>query len=52
MSEPISTSSPRGASILAESIFAFDSRSNALLVSNKGTHAADGEVLRIRLPKH
>jgi hypothetical protein len=30
---------------------AFDSRSNALLVSNKGTHAADGEVLRIRLPK-
>jgi hypothetical protein len=31
---------------------AFDSRSNALLVSNKGTHAADGEVLRIRLPKH
>lgn len=30
---------------------AFDSRSNALLVSNKGTHAEDGEVLQIKLPK-
>jgi len=30
---------------------AFDAKANALLVSNKGTHAADGEVLRIRLPK-
>ena len=29
----------------------FDSRANALLVSNKGTHATDGEVLRIKLPK-
>ena len=31
---------------------AFDRRANALVVSNKGTHATDGEVLRIRLPKH
>jgi len=30
---------------------AFDNRSNSLLVSNKGTHATDGEVLRIRLPR-
>jgi len=30
---------------------AFDSRSNSLLVTNKGTHATDGEVLRIQLPK-
>ena len=30
---------------------AFDSRANALLVSNKGTHATDGEALRIKLPK-
>jgi len=29
----------------------FDSRSNALLVTNKGTHAEDGEVLQIKLPK-
>ena len=29
----------------------FDSRSNALLVTNKGTHAVDGEVLQIKLPK-
>jgi hypothetical protein len=29
----------------------FDKHSNALLVTNKGTHAEDGEVLRIKLPK-
>ncbi len=29
----------------------FDSRSNSLLVTNKGTHAEDGEQLQIRLPK-
>jgi hypothetical protein len=29
----------------------FDKRSNALLVTNKGTHAEDGELLRIKLPK-
>jgi hypothetical protein len=29
----------------------FDKRSNSLLITNKGTHAVDGELLQIKLPK-